>query len=145
MTQIRGNFPHLWSRTHHCTCLNAKIHSVTGASSISEYAVVYHDGAFYLFGGWQSDTKTVIARLDASTTVWSKAGTLVTGRFFHNAVFDGENFLIIGGPGSLKTEVCSLSGQSVTCTETFNSLDDYYAYPELFLVPGDFGKDPSQC
>ena len=107
--------------------------------------MVYHDRAFYLFGGYPSDNNSVIARLDAVTTVWSKAGTLVTGRNFHNAIFDGENFLIIGGDGDFKTEVCSLSGQSITCTETSNSLDYYTCYPELFLVPADFGKDPTQC
>ena len=84
-------------------------------------------------------------RLDAVTTVWSNAGSLNNARHYHGAIFDGENFLVVGGEGTLKNEVCSLTDQTVTCTEASSTLDNYYGYPELFLVPADFGSDPEQC
>ena len=43
---------------------------------IHSYAVLYHDGAFYLFGGktfWESPRQT-IARLDTRNYMWSEVG-----------------------------------------------------------------------
>ena len=62
----------------------------------------------------------------------------------HAVTFDGENFLVIGGFGSFKNEVCTLSG-NVTCVELPAALDYYAYYPELFLVTEDFGKDITKC
>ena len=73
-----------------------------------------------------------------------KAGTLKTGRSGHGAIFDGKNFLIVGGEpsdfGRVKNEVCSLEGSTMTCVEQSSSLFRYAWYPELFLVAEDFGK-----
>ena len=113
--------------------------------------MVYHDRAFYLFGGFassRSSTQT-IARLDAETRTWSKAGSLKNGRYGHGAIFDGEKFLVLGGrtnlTGPMKNEVCTLSGTSMTCEESSNTLEKYVYYSELFLVTEHFGKDISQC
>ena len=81
-----------------------------------------------------------------------KAGTLKHGRQGHGAIFDGEKFLIIGGrkepsltTDSVKNEVCTLEGSSMTCVEQSTALDNYYWYPELFLVAKDYGKDANKC
>ena len=41
---------------------------------------------------WQT-----IARLDEKTMEWKKVGELVTARYSHGVIFDGESFLVIGG------------------------------------------------
>ena len=108
--------------------------------------MLYHGRAFYVFGGTLDGSSTnTIARLDAETTTWSEAGTLVTGRYAHGAIFDGEKFLIIGGRGSLKNEVCTLNNATMTCTEQSTTLEDYAYYPELFLVEENYGKDWNNC
>ena len=95
--------------------------------------------------------KTPIARLDVETQTWSNAGSLKTGRYGHGVIFAGEKFIVLGGQksggfddGPIKNEVCTLSGTSMTCEESSNSLKSYVNYPELFLVPEDFGKDYSE-
>ena len=84
-----------------------------------------------------------IGRLDAVTRTWSLAGYLKQARSGHGVVFDGEQFLIIGGGGDLKhTENCALNRNGkVTCTEQENGLRDYQLYPELMLVDDYFGND----
>ena len=82
-----------------------------------------------------------IGKLDVATRVWSKAGELKTGRYAHNAIFDGENILVVGGDGTKRTEKCSLSNGQITCSRQSPELADYYEYPELFLVPFDFCKN----
>ena len=125
-----------------------------GLEFLSYYASLYHDGAFYLFGGWTGTKvskkyKSTIARLDAQTSKWSKVGVLEYGRHGHGAIFDGEKFLIIGGEkndgGPIKNEVCTLKELTMTCVEQATALDQYSYYPELFLVPEMFGKDVEKC
>ena len=113
--------------------------------------MLYHDRAFYIFGGLTTSNtyQQTIARLDAETQTWSKAGSLKNGRRGHGAIFDGEKFIVLGGNksggGAVKNEVCTLSGTSMTCEEASNTLESYSYYPELFLVSEHFGKDISQC
>ena len=113
--------------------------------------MLYHDRAFYLFGGNSGSNccEQTIARFDADTQTWSKAGNLKNGRRMHGTIFDGEKFLILGGESksngqtlkNVKNEVCTLSGTSMTCEESLNSLEEYVYYPELFLVQEDFCKN----
>ena len=67
----------------------------------------------------------------------------------HEAIFDGEKFLVLGGAksggGAVSNEVCTLIGASIACREASNKLDDYYAYPELFLVTENYGSEIYYC
>ena len=72
---------------------------------------------------------------------WSISGQLVTGRYGHNVIFDGEYVLVVGGVGSNKmVEKCLLEDGVVICTQQDPALSDYENYPELFLVPDSYCK-----
>ena len=75
--------------------------------------------------------------------IWTDAGTLVTGRWHHNAIYDGESLIVVGGRGTKKTEVCNLSNGIFFCVEQNPELEYYYVYPELFLVAENFCKELS--
>ena len=47
------------------------------------YSLLYVEGGFIVFGGYHSSTKSVITRLDLSTTSWTKLGDLKVGRQSH--------------------------------------------------------------
>lgn len=103
--------------------------------------IIYVDGAFFVIGGIDSASNysNNIGRLDEETLSWTKAGTLKSGRYGHNAVFDGSVILVVGGNYQpTKTEKCVISGTQVTCTEQSPELRHYVNYPELFLVPSNF-------
>ena len=105
--------------------------------------IVFIDGYFFVIGGYTDATyyDKTIGRLDATTMRWSKSGNLVNGRYGHNAIYDGSSLIVVGGrDGSLKTEKCTISNDQVSCTAQNPSLENYYYYPELFLVPFDFCK-----
>ena len=61
-------------------------------------------------------------------------------RYGHAVIFDGLQFLVVGGFGDFKTENCVPNGTTVTCTEQQLRLNNYY-YPELMLVDDSYGKD----
>ena len=93
-----------------------------------------------MIGGYTgsiSRSKT-IAKLDSTSFEWTKAGDLITERRGHNAIFDGKNFIVVGGypssNGAVNTEKCSISEGQVTCVEQDPTLIHYKFYPELFLV-----------
>ena len=103
------------------------------------YSMLYLEGGFIVFGGAESPTKSVITRLDLSTTSWTKLGDLKVGRVHHNVIYDGEVFIVVGGPtDSIKTEKCTLSGSTMTCSEQSPALTGYHKYPALVMVPEDF-------
>ena len=58
----------------------------------------------------------------------------------HNAIFDGQYVLVVGGGGRKKTEKCSISNDQMTCVSQLPELIDYAYYPEVFLVPEDYCK-----
>ena len=93
-----------------------------------------------MFGGWADDkeTLTTIGRLEIKTREWTHAGSLVTGRIGHSAIYDGQYVLIVGGSGTKKTEKCSILHEQVTCSSQSPELIYYAYYPEVFLVPEDF-------
>ena len=111
--------------------------------------MVYHDGAYYLFGGLSVKNafskgagRDTIARLDMITSKWSIAGTMRRQRGRHNIIQDGESdFLVIGGndpAGDLcfgqLTERCSIMQEKVNCTEQMPLVLDSYEWPALFWV-----------
>ena len=110
--------------------------------SFSSYASVFYDQAFFIFGG-ASDSKTFgkIGRLDAVTRTWSLVGSLKQTRYGHAVIFDGFQFLVVGGSGDFKTENCVPNGTTITCSEQQLELINYYCYPELMLVDENYGKD----
>ena len=116
-------------------------------SYIYRAPIIHVEGAFYVIGGVTGSTgySKTIARLDSISYEWSKAGDLISGRYGHNAIFDGSNIIVIGGYAgsgvSLKTEKCSIAEDKVTCIEQDPSLVNYSFYPELFLVEEDYCKE----
>ena len=109
------------------------------ATDLIQYAVVYHNLAFYYFGGYQ-DSKT-IAKLDSQTYEWTKVGELNQGRYSHAVIQLDNSFLCIGGYGLQKTERCELKNSTVTCESQAPELQDYRQNPELFLVSDDFCQE----
>ena len=62
----------------------------------------------------------------------------MTSRSAHNAIYDGEYVLVVGGDATFETEKCSIKNEQVTCTSQSPELIAYTEYPEVFLVPEDF-------
>ena len=110
-----------------------------GGYVISGNAIVYHNEAFYVFGGGNLDK---IGRFDGVTRVWSLAGTLKSSRKGHSVIYDGiKTFLVIGGEGNKKTENCVLNGEVISCTEQNNSVSNYASEPALFLTFDNYADD----
>ena len=113
---------------------------ITVSQYISYAPIVHVSNSFYLFGGNSGATlnEKTIGRFDIETRKWTNVGSLVTGRYGHNAIYDGQYVLIVGGVGILQTEKCTIINKRVTCSSQSPELDGYVYYPEVFLVPESY-------
>ena len=102
---------------------------------ISDYAAVYHSGAFYFFGGKGT---SIIARLDEVNFKWSLVGKLKRHTTGHGVIFNGSTFLVIGG---YNIENCVLDGAVMTCTEQNALMTGNDFNPHLFLTTSTYGDD----
>ena len=111
---------------------------------------MYISDSFFVIGGYPESPKfsNIIARFNQNKE-WAKVGELVQSRRAHNAIFDGENIIVVGGGtgvslqgtgGRAITEICSFEGNQISCTTQEPELVDFYGFPELYFVEEDFCK-----
>ena len=119
--------------------LNTKIKPKTATNTAYNAPIIFVD-AFYVFGGYDNGGQgklNAIGRLDNNNR-WSQAGNLASARYGHGVVFIDGYFLVVGGYGNYQTERCSLQEGAVSCTRQAPSLNNYFEYPELFMVSESF-------
>ena len=68
-----------------------------------------------------------------SNDVWSDAGKLNSGHYYHNAILSGNQFIVMGG--NSQEEICTPNGNQVTCVQYRNYVE---SYPQLFNVDSDY-------
>ena len=101
---------------------------------------------FYVFGGLKDNLEysNIVAKFDEAAMDWSVAGNLRVGREAHNVIYDGSEFLVVGGKISadfIQTEKFYLSNETMACSLQNPSLSYYSTYPELFPVHTQFCKN----
>ena len=93
---------------------------------------------------------TKIARLDMKTTTWSIIGELNSPRLAHSVIYNGKEFLVVGGKDrhgtnnenrKKKTERCNLHKGQMICVELGSTLENYIYYPILVTVDSNFTKN----
>ena len=107
--------------------------------AMSSYAVVFHGGHHYYFGGrGQFDGLKSVCRLQEKTWNWSKLGQLNSVRKDHSVISVEEKFIVIGGHSSPYAEECLLDNGEFRCTELQAWFFNYYISPILFLVDENY-------
>ena len=108
---------------------------------MNSYAVIFHGGNHFFFGGSSDGQLDSILRLSGNSWTWSKVGQLNALRQAHGVILVEDTFTVVGGTGIKKNEACVLNNEQLTCTELASSLTNYEYYPILYLV----GKDYETC
>ena len=119
-------------------------------NELYSYAVVFHGGYHYYFGGYLGGRLIYgnwipystdgdfgfTLRLEEYTWIWSKIGKMKS-RWGHAAIVIGDRFMIIGGDSDNKNVARLLQQGDLSCTELSSSLFLYYKTPAVFLVDAD--------
>ena len=116
--------------------------------SFHHYAVVFHAGSFYYFGGYGiagGHSLSSILCLNAASWIWSNVGQLNSGRHGHGVILAADTFIVIGGMAHDGTatftkahEACLLKAGKFSCTESSSALTNYRHLESLFLVSDDY-------
>lgn len=107
---------------------------------MDSYAVVFHAGYHYFFGGYSSGYLDSILRLNGTSWTWSKIGHLNSSRRAHGVILVGNTFMVVGGYETKKNEACLLDNERFTCTELSSSLTNYRYWPILYQVDENYGN-----
>ena len=105
------------------------------------YAPIYHENAFFIFGGkhWP-DFFTKIARIDVETRLWSIVGDLRNPRMSHGVILIGNSFMVVGGYANIKSEKCTLENNRMNCVELASGLPGYVNHPYFAPVHSNFAE-----
>ena len=77
--------------------------------------------------------------LDVSTKSWTQVGSLNRGRSGHAVVVRSNDFIIVGGRNTKRTERCVLQNEmQIVCVSVEPELTDFAYYPETMLVDENF-------
>ena len=98
--------------------------------------VATSQGAFIIGGYYSSEPVSTIASINSSK--WTPIGDLLYARYGHSAIINGNNILVVGGQGTFSTEIWSMKENELYLHLTEPKLNNYYRYPELFLVDSDY-------
>ena len=126
-----------WSFLLHC---NLNLITFKG-SEFLYYAPIYHENAFFIFGGkhWP-DFFTKIARIDVETRLWSIVGDLRNPRMSHGVILIGNSFMVVGGYANIKSEKCTLENNRMNCVELASGLPGYVNHPYFAPVHSNFAE-----
>ena len=106
---------------------------------ISSFASVFINGKFFIIDGLaDGGFPNTIARLDATTWLWSRAGRLNNARYAHKAIWVNSKLAVVGGAGTRPTEYCDLVNDEFICTDQKSVFVQYEYYPLLFAVTDDY-------
>ena len=102
------------------------------ADLVHSAATVFYDNKFYVFGG-KSATRVLddIMVFEPSDELWLQAGNLLSPRHQQSIKVVDDEFYVVGGLGSYKSEVCK-SKAEVTCKTIGNNELSNVKKPELY-------------
>ena len=109
--------------------------------SLMDYQILPLSGDFIIFGGFDETTHSavsIIAKFDPTKNVWTKLGNLQFSRHAFGAIETQKQFLVMGGEDKKRTEMCTLTGESIKCKSREPTLNNFKLYPALMVVETDY-------
>ena len=72
---------------------------------------------------------------------WTQVGNLNHRRRGHNVILVEESLLVVGDATEIPNEKCSFENNKIVCVDQELTLENYFGWPELLLVPDFFCKN----
>ena len=111
------------------------------ADALIDYQILPSDSDFIIFGGFDEKKKvsiSTVAKFDPTKNSWTKLGNLQFSRHLFGVLEIQKHFLIIGGEGKKRTEVCIVTGEKIKCKSREPTLNNFQCYPALMVVEPDY-------
>ena len=107
------------------------------ADALIDYQILPLSSDFVLFGGFDENKKvsiSTVAKFSPTKNIWAKLGNLQFSRHGLGAIEIQKQFLVMGGEGKKRTEVCVVTGETIKCKSREPTLDDFQFYPALMVI-----------
>ena len=107
------------------------------ADALVDYQILPLSSDFVLFGGFDENKKvsiSTVAKFSPTKNIWAKLGNLQFSRHGLGAIEIQKQFLVMGGEGKKRTEVCVVTGETIKCKSREPIFNDFQFYPALMVV-----------
>ena len=81
---------------------------------------------------------STVAKFNPTKNIWSKLGNLQFSRHVFGVVEIQKHFLVMGGEGKKRTEVCVVTDEKIKCKSREPTLNNFQLYPALMVVETDY-------
>ena len=115
------------------------------ADALIDYQLLPLSTDFVLFGGFDENKKvsiSTVAKFVPTKNIWTKLGNLQFSRHGFGVVEIQKQFLVMGGKGKKRTEMCVVTGQKIKCKSREPTLNDFQFYPALMVIETEYTE---QC
>ena len=110
-----------------------------------DYQLLSLSDAFIIFGGFDEKKNvsvSTIAKFEPTKNIWTKLGNLQFSRHGFGAIEIQKQFLILGGEGKKRTEVCVLNSETIKCKSREPTLNNFQSYPAMMVIETEYTE---QC
>ena len=112
---------------------------------ISAFQIIARSSHYILFGGIYPDSKSfystnVIAKFDPSSNQWRKLGNFHNSRHGFGVIEIDQKFLVMGGQGNKRTELCEVKNETIVCTSREPTMANFRYNPEMMIVASDYAN-----
>ena len=111
------------------------------AVALVNYQILPSASDFIIFGGFDNDKKlsiSTVAKFGPIKNVWTKIGNLQFSRHGFGAVEIQKHFLVMGGEGKKRTEICVITGEKVKCKSREPTLNNFLHYPAMMVIETEY-------
>ena len=106
-----------------------------------DYQLISLSDAFIIFGGFDEKKNvsvSTIAKFEPTKNIWTKLGNLQFSRHGFGAIEIQKQFLILGGEGKKRTEICVITGEKVKCKSREPTLNNFIYYPAMMIIETEY-------
>ena len=118
------------------------------SKNIATFALIAHTDYFILFNGavrneqsGLSSSQIIIAKFTPDLDRWENIGYSLFGRNAFGVIEIDRKFLLMGGRGNKRTEVCEFKDTTIKCTAREPTMKNFHYFPEMMIVPPDFADN----
>ena len=108
---------------------------------IIDYQLVSTKDGFILFGGYAdkiSQSSSNVAKFDPKENKWTTLTNLQFARYSFGIIEIEKKFIVLGGVGTIRSEICQFTGKGLECKIREPTLTSFQEYPVMMKIDPDF-------
>ena len=109
--------------------------------TLIDYQLLSTKDGFIVFGGYAetiSMSLSIIAKFDPKKNSWTKLTNLQFSRHGFGAIEIEKKFVILGGKGKIRSELCQYGVNGLACKSREPTLTSFQEYPVMMKIDPDF-------